>query len=467
VPRLREIPTKAWIALVLILVAGGGIRAYEAVKPVARLSEDAKSYTSIGKNVAKYGDFPQGVSSIRWPPGTPYMFGLAYRLAPQQYSEAGQYAPARWAQFIVATGTILSVFLLGWLLAGPWAGVLAAAFLAFYPPLWWGPSNLLSEPLGAFFVTTAFAALAAAFRSRLWWWFAISGAVFGCVLLTRTDLLFVPALLTLLVLGVVWHWSGWRKGLIAAASLAIATAIVITPWTIHASIRAGRFVPITQGGGSAFFVGTYLPGNGSTYGLKLAIRKDIVKKYPQYKNTYYKDIPGKIALNTIAARHPELARDNALLTEAKSNLKDAVLHHPGHLVKLWWTKFKKMWFRASLGGAHHPMPVLRTYHTIVMLLAIIGLWLGLIRRRDPVIAAILIGLSTATAIHLLAVANGRYGLPLMGILFAGGVAGWWTLGADLLAKRRAGPDGEAEDEPEGESGSADAPAPAPDPAPLS
>jgi 4-amino-4-deoxy-L-arabinose transferase-like glycosyltransferase len=459
VPRLRDIPRAALIVLGIVLVVGGGIRVYETVKPIARLSADAQSYVGIGRTIANTGSYPSGVNKLRWGPGTPFMFAAAYAVAPNSESQPGAYAFPRWAQFLVSTGTILSVFLLAWLIAGPWAGVIAAAFVAFYPPLWWGPSNLLSEPLGAFLLTSAFAALAAAWRTRQARWFAISGAIFGLTLLTRTDLLFVPVMIGLLVLIWLWVASGWRDALTKTALLGGCLVLVILPWSIFASAKAGRVVPLTVGGGSAFFVGTYLPGGGSTYGLKAKIRPEIVKRYPQYKDTYYKDIPGKIALNTVAARHPGVSRDSALLTEARKNLKDAVLHHPLKLLDLWRHKFSKMWFRASLGGAHHPMPVLRTYHNILVIIMGIGMLLGIIRRRDPAMISILVGLVTATGVHMLAVAHGRYGLPLMPMFLAAGVAGWWTIGAELVARRRGDPAAEPP-EPEPDAQAAPAPEPA-------
>lgn len=447
-PSLRDIPTRAWIVFAVIFLAGTGIRVYETVKPIARLSADAHSYAGIGKTLGNTGSYSAGVSKLRWPPGTPIMFAIAYKLSPGEHATTGDYDAPRWAQFLVTTGTILSVFLLGWLLAGPWAGVIASAFIAFYPPLYWGPSNLLSEPLGAFLLTSAFAALAAGWRSRKPWWFGISGALFGGLLLTRTDLLFVPVTVGLVVLIGMWRYGGWRTGVLSTALLGVCGLLVIAPWSVYASNAAGRVVPITVGGGSAFFVGTYLPGNGSTYGLKYHLRPEIVKRYPQYKDTYYKDIPGKIALNTVAARHPDLSRDNALLAEARANLKDAVLHHPLKLARLWLTKVEKMWFRASLGGAHHPMPVLRIYHDIVVILALIGLIGGIVRRRDPILISIAVAVFTATAVHMLAVAHGRYGLPLIPIFFTAGVAGWWMLASDFLARRRSAAGEVPEPEPQ-------------------
>lgn len=453
-PRLRDIPSRAWIALALVLVIGGGIRAYEAQKDVSRLSLDARSYLRLARDFANDG-YRGDQQALRWPPGTPALFALAYTISPDPYANEADLAAPRWAQFVVSTGTILATFLLAWLLvASPWAGVLAAALVAFYPPLWWGPSNLLSEPFGSLLVTLAFVGLTAGLRSNRWPWYAAAGAMFGAVLLTRTDLLFVPAVLAVLVLAVTWRRLGWRRGVLNAGVMAAALAIVIAPWVWHASRTAGRLVPITAGGGSAFFVGTFLPGNGSTFGMKLALRDETVRRHPSLRNTYYKDIPASVILADVAARHPELSRDNALLAEARKNLKDAILHHPGKFAGIVGNKFAKMWFRATLGGARHPMHLLRIYHVFLLLLAASGLGLALWRRRDPAVLAILIALAVATAVHMLAVAHGRYALPLLPVVFAAGTAGWWDLLRARHERRRAATDGAA---PAGDPGGTPAP----------
>jgi hypothetical protein len=47
-----------------------------------------------------------------------------------------------------------------------------------------------------------------------------------------------------------------------------------------------------------------------------------------------------------------------------------------------------------------------------------------VRRRDPALASIGLGILVATGVHTLAVAHGRYNLPLMPILLVAGCAGW-------------------------------------------
>jgi 4-amino-4-deoxy-L-arabinose transferase-like glycosyltransferase len=448
-PRLRLVPRAAWLALLVVLLVGGGIRYHEATHPVPskELSADARSYTTIAQHLATTGNYAGRngrLKALHWPPATPQVFALAYGV---QSTLGGHDAPRyrddvrvlHYAQFAISTLTLLVVFVLGWVLAGPWAGVAAAAVLAVYPPAYWGPANLLSEPLGALMVTGALTAVALAWRTRLLAWWGTAGALFGGVLLTRTDLLFVPALLALTALLWLGSTVSWRRGLQSAALLVGLCAVVVLPWTIQASDTAGKLVPVTNGGGSAFFVGTYLPGNGSTYDMKFALLDEIRATYPgKFDDTDYKQIPAELVLNMVARRHPDLPRDEALMKEARQNVVDA-LGHPVELTGMGVFKLGKMWFRATLGGSSTPMPVVRITHVILILVAFVGLLFGVLRRRHPGLVAILLTIATATGVHLIAVAHGRYNLPLMPILIAGGASGWalWIEGWRQRRRSRA------------------------------
>ncbi|WP_320670013.1 hypothetical protein [Patulibacter defluvii] len=442
-PRLRLVPRSAWVALLLVLLVGGGIRFAQARDPIPakELSTDARSYKTLAQHLALTGNYSGTngkVKALHWPPATPHVFALAYKLQPGKHPAGREDTRVlNYAQWAISTTTILVLFVLGWVLAGPWTGVIAAAFLALYPPAFWGPSNLLSEPLGALMVTSAFTAVALAWRTRILAWWGTAGALFGGVLLTRTDLLFVPALVAVLGLVVLGNTVSWRRGLMASGALLACCAIVVLPWTIQASDTAGKLTPVTSGGGSAFFVGTYLPGNGSTYDMKYAMLDQIRARHPAFKDRNYKQIPAAVVLDDVAQRHPHLDRDAALMKEAKKNLRDAVLHHPVELAGMFSFKIGKMWFRATLGGSSTPMPLLRIYHVILILAAFFGLLYALLRRRDPAIGAILIGIATATGVHMIAVAHGRYNLPLMPILIAAGAAGWTLMVRDWRQRRRA------------------------------
>ncbi|MEV4423596.1 hypothetical protein AB0L40_27055 [Patulibacter sp. NPDC049589] len=467
-PRLRSISRSAWLALVLVLVVGGGIRLYQAQHPQPKLSQDALSYTGIAQNIAKRGEYTgrtkrgpvpkeskrtgaeirkdAEVKALHWPPFTPHVFALAYNLTPGDHpSSRDDLKSLNYAQWAISTGTIVAAFALGWVLIGAWTGVAGAAVVALYPPLAWGPSSLLSEPLGAFFVAWAFTALTLAWRTRRRPWWAMAGALFGAVLLTRTDLLFVPILCAFLGLVVLGNTVSWRLGAQSAALMLVGLVVVVAPWTIYATHKSGSFVPVTTGGGSALFVGTFLPGNGSTFDMKFALRDEVVKRHPNASyskpGSTYTDIPAAVVLDDIAARHPELDRDAALSKEAKENLRKYALGDPISFGKMMLFKAAKMWSRYARGGFDHTSPWWTALHDAIVLLGALGVLWGVVRVRDAAIASIGLGLLVATGVHTLAVAHGRYNLPLMPILIVAGCAGW-TLGIrEWRAARRPRPGG--------------------------
>jgi 4-amino-4-deoxy-L-arabinose transferase-like glycosyltransferase len=478
VPRLRSVPRLAWLALVVVLLIGGGLRYDQSVNPVEKVSADAQSYTNIAQNLARNGTYTgrskrgpvtdkawrkAKVQALHWPPATPHVFALAYEVTPgADPNDRDEVGLLHTTQFVISTATILVAFVLGWVLAGPWAGVVTAAIVALYPPLVWGPSTLLSEPLGALLVTAAFAAVALAWRSgRLPWW-ALSGALLGGVLLTRTDLMFVPLFLAVFALCLIGATVGWRRGLQSAGLLIAGTAVVVLPWTFQASRTAETLVPVTTGSGSALFVGTYLPGNGSTFDMKFAMLDEIVERHPSYADRHYTTIPAQVVLDDVAKKtrekHPDLdlERDQALSTAARENLRTYALGQPVAFARMMLFKVGKMWTRYARGGADPTKVAYTAIHLLIVGLAAFGLLWGIVRRRDPALVSILIAIATGTAVHMLAVAHGRYNLPLMPILIAGGVAGWAML---LQGRRAAGADRAA-----GGPSDADS-APTPPPAP--
>lgn len=439
-PRLRSVPRLAWLALVVVLLIGGGLRYDQSVHPVAKISADAQSYTNIAQNLARTGTYTgrskrgpvtakawqkAKVQALHWPPATPHVFALAYEVAPgADPNDRENVDVLHTTQFVISTATILVAFLLGWILAGGWAGVATAAIVAFYPPLVWGPSTLLSEPLGALMVTSAFTAVALAWRSRRLVWWALAGALLGGVLLTRTDLMFVPAFLAVFALCMIGATVGWRRGFQSAALLVAGTAVVVLPWTFQASRTAETFVPVTTGGGSALFVGTYLPGNGSTFDMKFAMLDEIIEKHPSYADRHYTTIPAQVVLDDVAKKRRPLERDEALSAAARENLRTYALGQPVAFARMMLFKVGKMWTRYARGGASPTQTAWTVLHLAIVGLGAFGLLWGIVRRRDPALVSILIAIATGTAVHMLAVAHGRYNLPLMPILIAGGVAGW-------------------------------------------
>jgi hypothetical protein len=207
--------------------------------------------------------------------------------------------------------------------------------------------------------------------------------------------------------------------------------IALAPWTAYASSRQHQLVPVTTGSGSALFVGTYLPGHGNTFDMKRKLAAETRRRVPKarkIKNPLA--IPATYVLQAVAKRNPGLSHDSSLRKEGLRNIKHYVWHDPIGWAGLMVNKINRMWTRYARGGAMHTSWEIRVLHILIVIASFAGLIYGLVRTREVVLGAILTIILWSTALHMFVISQGRYNLPLMPILVAGGVAGW------LLARRR-------------------------------
>jgi 4-amino-4-deoxy-L-arabinose transferase-like glycosyltransferase len=132
---------------------------------------------------------------------------------------------------VMGVGTVVVIGLVGRRLAGPRAGLVAAALAAVYPNVWLWDGMVLSETLGM--LTTAVVVLAA---YRLWdqgstGAAAALGVACGLGALTRAEsALFLPAIMLPFVL-----WAGHRgrrRRLELAAVAGVVAAVVVAPWVV-------------------------------------------------------------------------------------------------------------------------------------------------------------------------------------------------------------------------------------------
>ena len=417
------------LALAVLLIAGGALRADRAAHPTTTYqSADERSYGYLALRIADHGTYGDHSDKLRkplhWPPGAPFMFAVAHRIDPGATDkQAYDIRAAYWAQALVGTLLIAVVFGIGLLVAGALAGLLAAAAVALYPPLILATGEQLSEPLGALVLGLAFLALAWGFRRPSWWSFGLSGLFFGATALVRADLLLAGPIVAVAVLVARWGPAGWRYAVAASGTLLVGALMAMAPWVIHASHSAHHFVPVTEGSASALFVGTYLPGNGTTVGLKRDLGDATRKRDPHLHAVPDLQLPAKSVLDLVAARHEGIARDAALRKETKHNLRHYALGDPVQFSGMMFDKVGRMWGRYARGGSAHTSSWIRGWHIALVGVALAGLLAGLWRRRDPVLASVLAVLLYSTALHTLVVSQARYNLPLMPVLVAGGVAG--------------------------------------------
>jgi len=420
-------PRLALLALLAVLAGSFAFHAYRAEHPTTSYqSADERSYGKLAVGIADEHTYGNGLRDpLHWPPGAPMLFAAAHALAPDAASaESFDIPAAYWLQALVSLGTALAAFGIAALLAGAWAGVAAAALVGLYPPLILATGEQISEPLGAFWLTLAFLLFVVAARRGRVWIFAAGGLALGAAVLTRADLLPIPFVLGALVALWTWRAGDGRRGLMVGGAILGGAVLAIAPWSIYASERAGEFVPVTRGSSSALFVGTYLPGNGTTVGMKRALGAQAKRRNPKLRGRADFDLEARSVLAVIADRHPDLEFNRAIALEARRNITRYARDDPAGYAGMMLNKVQRMWSRYARGGARHTSPVIRGWHILIVLLAVAGLVAGIARGRSLLLACILAAALTSTAVHMLVVSQARYNLPLLPALLAGGIAGW-------------------------------------------
>jgi hypothetical protein len=363
---------RPWIvALVAVTLIGGALRAGPALHPNPYRSVDELGYVAVALTVADTGRY--GRDNRHWPPGAPLAFAAAARLAGHTRGDI----PAAYAiQWLAGTALIPLVFLLTLRLQGDLpAALAAAAVVAAYPPLIAVTGDLLSEPLGALWLTAAFA-----FLNRP----VAAGLLLAAAILTRANFLIVLPVLAVAL--------GPRRG----TRLAVAALVPIAAWSLNASAL------ISTGGGSSLFVGTYLPGDGTLRGTKAALNAS--------------NLTGQQVMDAVAARRPDLAREAALRAAAWENVRTYTREDPLAYAGMFAAKLPRLWLTPSPRANGLRTPAMRIWHLIVIVLGVAGA----IRLRNRAVLAALVAF---TAFHLIVPAMPRYALPLLPVLIAAGCAG--------------------------------------------
>src|SRR6476469_8220661 len=175
--------------LILVVVAVGGVLRADSIGSNTHTSADERGYVSNANRILAHERY----ATFEWPPGTSFAFAVAARVSGHRSLRLTTHAtgPAQYAQLAAGLATLLLIAAIAWLVAGPWAAVLATALAASYVPLIVATRTFLSEPTGGLGLLAAIAAAVVA-RSRLqnrrWWlWVAGAGVVGACAALTRGD----------------------------------------------------------------------------------------------------------------------------------------------------------------------------------------------------------------------------------------------------------------------------------------
>jgi len=400
------------VALAIVLVLAAGLRAIEAASPDKRhQSSDEYSYVAIAKALAHDHHYTTTQAALRWPPGAPVAFAAAEAIGggPSLATGHPDITLAYWVQALAGVLLVAAVFAVTTMLAGTWAGVVAAGVCAVYPPLVTATAELLSEPLGTAMLAIAIAATLTALRGTALRRYAIAGVALGLTALARSDFLLLGLPLAALVLLARRGSDGMRSALRCAAVLLAAVALTVLPWEIYVSARAHQLVAITTGDAPELFIGTYLPGDGTSFGMRRVLSREGERT-------------AGAVLDRVAAKRPDLGRSAALRREALDNIWYDV-RHPIAYAAMTARKVSRMWLQPSRVGSPSAPGWVGFVHILVLVLALAGLVVGFARARRWPLVVLAVPIAYSTLLHAFLVSQPRYNLPLMPLLIAGGVAG--------------------------------------------
>ena len=435
--RARLTRTQIVAALLIALIAiGGGIARAQTIGTNTHVSADENGYVGNTNRILA----GERYATFKWPPGTSVAFAIATRLSGHHSLRLTTKAegPAQYTQLAIGVATLLLVAALTWLAAGPWAAVIATALVASYEPLIEATRTFLSEPLGAFVLLAAVGAAVLAqrrlgTRHELLWLLG-AGFVGALACLTRGDLAVGMGFIAL-ALALVGR-PGWREGLLRGAVYLGALLLTLSPWLAYASNKEGRFVPITNSGPDAFFIGSYLPGKGLLVPTEEQLAPEVCKHFPKDCGRYWQQSSAPV-FRLIEARHPGMSENDAVNAENWVNVKKYALGKPAAFAAMLWGKYWKMWDNVWSGGngTYHP-DTSQTQHMIYLLAAWIGLLAGLILTRRFVLVVSTGVLVSVAGLATLFNDQPRYNVSLMALLLCSGTIGAWLAGERLLAMRR-------------------------------
>jgi 4-amino-4-deoxy-L-arabinose transferase-like glycosyltransferase len=417
--RVEQRGARPWmLALALVFAVGLGLRVGAAWNPYQPQLPDARAYARLAESLyldgtdEQRGDFvPRDLQDPEnYSPGLPLFVAGIYHLA------GG--VDLRLARLVLAMIGALAIplaFLIGRHLAGPAAGLVAAVPVAVYPALLDYQGMLMTEPMATTLLAAGVLGFIWAADGRGAGAWAVPGLLFGLLAMVRPEYLPFGFLLALLALLLVRRRSGPRAGVAVAAVMLAAFALPVIPWTIRNALVLDRFVPISTGGGKALYVGTYLPADGDYQRVKATLLERFRGRRLEPNSEALDQVDPEPLFDRVAARYPDLPRDEALGKIGRQQLSDDLGDHPLDYAAMTVRKVWRMW-SSGVGEAMASTPG-RVVQMIVVLLGLAGLGVLLVRRRFLEAIVFAVPIAAVTAIGAVTLASNRRSEVLMTLVF--------------------------------------------------
>jgi len=201
--------------------------------------------------------------TARRPPLYPLLISLVYSLFGERYRIIFL------LQCLFDVVTMLAAFAIASrLFQRAEVALLAAGFVACYPPFFQQNIVLMSESLGTVLMTLFFLALIVALSNNRVWLFALSGLLLGSCALVRPDALALSVAIPIVLLFVLRKGKqSWRRAVWSSLAILVCFWLAISPWVIRNAVVLGRFIPGTTLTGRVMLTGLYM----STVDPKLGI----------------------------------------------------------------------------------------------------------------------------------------------------------------------------------------------------
>jgi hypothetical protein len=417
--------------LCAIVALGVGLRVYYAVEKENGVQDDSIRYFFIARSlyVDHSFDAPEVRRDEAYHPGSPLFHAGIFFLTGGVNPKASRIAAA-----LLSALMIVFTYLLARRLAWPGgdrdrappatataAGLIAAGLIAVNPSSIDYYRSLMNEPLASIALVGAVlsflwaaesGAASSASPARAAWprWlpWALPGFLIGLTVMFRPEALVFGAALALIAAVHVERVRDRNAGLAAGGALLLAMALALAPWTIRNAIAIDKVTPVSQGGGNALFIGTYLPADGDHFKL-FDRREQLMDEYGVPAAQRAKLPPGYILGDVLALvakqAHPDLSQDKALGKLGREQLKDDVEHHTAEYAGVLAQKLWNMWGQGAAAKPEQQGPGVAGdwFHRLVMLLGLIGLVLLAARRRwEAWVLGSVLGLATVIAVVTLA-----------------------------------------------------------------
>ena len=314
-------PVRGWMWAAVLAVALLARLVIVAVTPREIQWSDGREYDEIARSIYQHHGY--GMQTAR-PPGYPTLIAAVYGLL------GPDLVRLRVVEALLGTLSVGVLGAVGASLFGGPAGLLAAAMAAMNPVLALLPSTQYSENTLVLLVTLGFAAAFAAWRRGGLARWALAGALFGLVLLTRPNAVtLLPGLALGFALALRRERRRWVLPLLTAG---VAALLVLSPWIIRNQRVHHHWFFVATGGGRQFWYGNNLAATGASNSVtpldpdllsELLRQPDqVVRERLQYERgmEFVRQHPGRAAwlyaikLGNLFALYPETYGRSTFLT---------------------------------------------------------------------------------------------------------------------------------------------------------